>query len=152
MYAVAFPETLLLFDESGQVLERMGREALPASLRRIGTTPNGIVVAAARDAKFIANADLTTWQPTAVAVQWSQPQAPPSELREQLLHAERGPGLPADRVLLDLHSGRIFGAWGPWLMDGAAVAFVVLGITGLINWSRRRGMRAQRRATTDSEE
>ena len=40
-------------------------------------------------------------------------------------------------VLLDLHSGRIFGKFGPWLMDLFAICFLLLAMTGIIAWLRR---------------
>ena len=50
-------------------------------------------------------------------------------------------GLPLDRVLLDLHSGNLFGTWRPLAMDTAGVAMLVLVGTGLTTWvktGRRR--------------
>lgn len=35
-----------------------------------------------------------------------------------------------ERLLLDLHSGRLFGRFGPWLVDFLAVAVVVLAFSG----------------------
>ena len=46
--------------------------------------------------------------------------------------------LPIERLLLDLHSGRFFGRFGPWVMDAAAVLIVLLGVSGTWIWLRRR--------------
>jgi hypothetical protein len=47
------------------------------------------------------------------------------------------------RVILDLHSGRWFGDYGVWLMDAAAVALILLALSGLWIWlSRRRPKRS----------
>ena len=48
------------------------------------------------------------------------------------------PQLSLDRLLLDLHSGRLFGKTGVYLMDAAAIGLLLLSITGLIVWLRRR--------------
>ena len=45
--------------------------------------------------------------------------------------------LTFERVLLDLHSGRIFGRAGPLVMDAAAVLFIALALTGFWMWLRR---------------
>ncbi len=50
-----------------------------------------------------------------------------------------GRWLSAERILLDVHSGRILGRYGPWLMDGAAILLLILAATGLIGWFRGRG-------------
>ncbi|HET8730594.1 MAG TPA: PepSY-associated TM helix domain-containing protein [Moraxellaceae bacterium] len=43
-----------------------------------------------------------------------------------------------ERVLLDLHSGRLFGPWGVRLVDTMAILFAILAISGLIiSWRRR---------------
>ena len=52
--------------------------------------------------------------------------------------AEAGEGIPFDRILHDLHSGRFFGALGPWLMDVTGIALLWLVGTGLYNAWRRR--------------
>jgi uncharacterized iron-regulated membrane protein len=69
---------------------------------------------------------------------WSQAQTPAPQLRAALAQAWRGTGLSLERVLLDIHSGRILGAWGIWLVDAAAVLFLVLAASGVWLWSRRR--------------
>lgn len=52
------------------------------------------------------------------------------------------PPLSWDRVLLDLHTGRILGDWGIYVMDGAAIILLILTFTGMYNWYRspRRGV------------
>lgn len=46
--------------------------------------------------------------------------------------------LTMDRIILDLHTGRFFGEAGVWVMDIAAIAFIILSITGIVMWMRRR--------------
>lgn len=46
------------------------------------------------------------------------------------------PELTRERLLLDLHSGRILGPWGVWLVDGMAILFAVLAISGLVLFRR----------------
>ena len=134
---VALPEALVLLGSAGELIERMGAESLPGRIERIGTH-EGRLVAATPAGNRVADADLIAWQPTGAAPQWSAQQEPPAGLRERMLRGERGPGLSAERVLLDLHSGRIFGRWGPWLMDATAIVFVILAITGITCWWRSR--------------
>lgn len=59
-----------------------------------------------------------------------------------------GPGAPEpeaapaeldwERFLLDLHSGRLFGRGGVWLMDAMALLFITLAVSGLVMAARRR--------------
>jgi uncharacterized iron-regulated membrane protein len=55
-----------------------------------------------------------------------------------LRSAWRGTGLSLERVLLDLHSGRILGEAGVWLVDAAALLFLLLAGSGVWLWGRRR--------------
>ena len=59
------------------------------------------------------------------------------ELNRKILARYRGHGLPLERVLLDLHSGRILGKWGVWLIDVVAILLFVLAITGSWMWFQR---------------
>jgi hypothetical protein len=43
------------------------------------------------------------------------------------------------RVLTDIHSGRILGPVGPWLVDLFALVFLSLALSGLVIWFRRKG-------------
>ena len=50
----------------------------------------------------------------------------------------RNYSLLKSKVLLDLHSGRLFGSAGKWVMDFFALCFILLAITGMIVWWRRK--------------
>jgi uncharacterized iron-regulated membrane protein len=51
-------------------------------------------------------------------------------------------GLPLERVILDLHSGRIVGDWGVYVVDGAALLFLALVITGMWRRDDRLGVQS----------
>jgi len=53
----------------------------------------------------------------------------------------RGQDLTWERVMLDLHSGRLFGSFGYWLMNFSAVAFILLAGSGLWLWLSRERAR-----------
>ena len=63
------------------------------------------------------------------------PKVLPKEL--ELKNSYRGAGLPWSRLLLDIHTGRIFGSWEPYMIDGAAFSLLMLIGTGIYNWSGR---------------
>jgi uncharacterized iron-regulated membrane protein len=44
-----------------------------------------------------------------------------------------------ERLLLDLHSGKILARVGPVLMDAVGVTLIVLSLLGLSMWFRRNG-------------
>ena len=46
--------------------------------------------------------------------------------------------LNTERVVRDIHNGRILGPWGALLMDGMALAFMGMALTGAWMWWKRR--------------
>jgi hypothetical protein len=60
----------------------------------------------------------------AVANSVTEPNA--AELVQQVRQDYRSRSLNWERVVLDLHSGRLFGSLGPWIMDIAALLFLLI--------------------------
>ncbi|HSN52770.1 MAG TPA: PepSY-associated TM helix domain-containing protein, partial [Woeseiaceae bacterium] len=60
----------------------------------------------------------------------------------------RGRGVTVERVLDDLHSGRIFARAGTLVMDAVAVFMIVLSLSGFVLWLQRgrREAELERRA------
>jgi len=50
----------------------------------------------------------------------------------------RGKGLPGERVILDIHSGRILGYVGVLLVDFMAILFLLLAMSGIWMWYKYR--------------
>jgi hypothetical protein len=68
----------------------------------------------------------------------------PAEIKAEVLNRYAGRGLPASRILLDIHTGRFFGAIGTWIMALATILLILLSITGLIMWTKTDQRRAKR--------
>jgi len=47
-------------------------------------------------------------------------------------------GIDVERILLDAHSGRLFGRWGVWIIDFFALSFFVLALSGLVIYFKRK--------------
>ncbi|GGA64893.1 hypothetical protein GCM10011369_02860 [Neiella marina] len=86
---------------------------------------------------LIADPELSDWQlasepgelPLAVE---------PTDFRQIHLPSELSVGISLERLMLDLHSGRLFGPVGVVLMDLASVGLILLAISGCWLWLRRR--------------
>lgn len=70
-------------------------------------------------------------------LQWSSPSKPPKSEAVKVRKHFNGGDLTWERVLLDIHAGRFMGRMGPWFMDGVALLFIILSLTGLIVWLKR---------------
>ncbi|MBQ13009.1 MAG: hypothetical protein CMQ17_01195, partial [Gammaproteobacteria bacterium] len=62
----------------------------------------------------------------------------PEGLEAAIREHYRSTLLSVERLVLDLHSGRIFGAAGALLVDIMAVLFMLMAATGVWIWLRRR--------------
>lgn len=142
LLVAAAADELILLTPEGDVVERVAATGLPGRIAEIGRNEAGRVVIATDSGTFVADEALLGWEPTADSPAAAAVEPLPDEIEAETLAAYRGRGLPWERVILDLHSGRILGAWGPWLMDAAAVCLLFLAGTGFYNWLRlRRGRR-----------
>lgn len=50
----------------------------------------------------------------------------------------RPPSVPLSRVMLDLHTGKFFGLSGTVVTDIAAIALLLLVVSGVYNWIKRK--------------
>ena len=131
---------LLLFTREGELIEQLGPAAgIPGGIQAVGTDSTGrLLIKTARGA-YRTDENFIEWTTaTATDVTWSIPVTPGQELSSALRNAWRGTGLSLERVLLDLHSGRILGEAGVWLVDAAALLFLLLAGSGVWLWGRRR--------------
>lgn len=138
---VAVPDKLLVFNRAAALIERLdGTDGVPAGMRAIGVTASGALIVRAAHGDYTADLDRLDWrQVPAETATWATPAPVPAKLRKALEERYRGTGLSLERVILDLHSGRILGEWGVYVVDAAAILFLVLVATGLWMWARQRG-------------
>jgi len=142
---IGLRHAILLVNAAGELIERLDTTAvLPGGIQRIGQFGDRAVISGA-EGEFIADDSLTvfeTLQPDDTA-RWSGVSPVPESLRALLDTQYRGRGLTVERLLTDLHSGRIVPAIGVRFMDLVGVFLVVLSATGILLWARgsRNGKR-----------
>lgn len=127
---IASAEQIRLYDRQGRAIDSIGRDLLPATpIQRLGRHDQDIVVAAAGN--FYTSGDGVAWQKLVGEdkVQWSRPVAL-SEAQQQRLAPFFAPRLPLQRIVADLHSGRIFGHYGILATDLLAAILLVLAASG----------------------
>jgi hypothetical protein len=136
---VAFDGQLLLLNGYGSVIEHLsGSQGVPAGMRRIGITGSGDVIIRGTHGDYGVDLERLDWQEEDfIEAEWSSEITPPADLLVHLLQLYRGKGLTLERVLLDLHSGRIIGGWGVYIVDAAALLFFLLALSGAWMWFKR---------------
>jgi len=142
LYIAASGDEVLLLDHDGNLVERLPWESISeAPIEAIGLHLKKTVSVRSAGQVWLADADLLNWQRAEepiTSLDWSSSQVAPAELQKSITHLYRGEGLNLERVLLDLHSGRIFGSIGVLVYDLLALALGFLSISGLVLWFRGR--------------
>jgi hypothetical protein len=151
MLLAAIGNQLVLLTRTGELVERLDDSTgVPPGMQAIGISDNGTTVIRTAQGDYQADAGLMKWsRVSAMNIRWALPATLDKTSRQQLDNAWRGNGLPLERIMLDLHSGRILGQWGVYLMDAAAILFLLLSASGVWLWARRRASaRAHQRKIT----
>ena len=109
---VAVEGELLLLTPGGRLIERLaGIHGVPAGMQAVGLDRAGRLVVRASHGDYIVDEDFLAWRDVGTAeAQWSVATALPEGLYRKLAALYRGSGLSMERLLLDLHSGRLLGA------------------------------------------
>jgi hypothetical protein len=130
---------LTLFTHDGSLIESLSADnGLPEPIQAI-TISDGDIIVQGTQRRWKADRSFLSWQIFQVPVaSWVQPATAPFELIETVQNNNRERQINWERVLLDLHSGRLFGRLGPWLMDAAAIGLILLSSSGLWVWAQRR--------------
>lgn len=128
--------------KGGDLVESLDLSSLlPGDIERVGRNA-GRAILMSGDALFRSDVDITSFEPWSDGnpgvIEWSTEVQPDAAGLEALDVAWRGRGLTVERVLLDLHSGRIFAIPGRLILDIVAIGMILLSISGLILANSRR--------------
>lgn len=142
LIVVAGARELVLLDTAGRLVERAAWQgAQQGVIEAVGQSRQGYVLARSTGQLWVADADLLSWEPLTDALpapQWSLAVAGPENLQQVIARHYRGQALNFEHILLDLHSGRIFGRTGVLVYDLLALAIGFLAISGLWFWFKTR--------------
>ncbi|VAW58027.1 hypothetical protein MNBD_GAMMA11-2473 [hydrothermal vent metagenome] len=134
-------QDVLLLSPEGQLIDRYAMDHTlekQTEIEHIGLFQNQVIIKMMDQSLWQADEDIINWQVTGLKhIEWAAPVQLSSALEEQLLKQYRGEGLPLERIVLDIHSGRIFGIIGVYLMDIAALIMIFLSLSGLWMWWKR---------------
>ncbi len=144
LIALAWPDRVWLLTDTGQLAMSWDAStdlsrpvaAIAGDGERIWLrTPAGVMQ---------SDAGLVGWQAAAgESPGWAVAVSLPASLKEAIEPQYLGLSLSWERVMLDLHSGRLFGSAGVWVVDVAGLLFGLLAISGM--WVWWLGWRARRR-------
>ncbi len=137
------------FDDDGKLVETLGSTSLPSGvIQNVGRDQNQLLVlqltgetGVEKTVRFDSELIQAT-EEIVDGVEWSEEKSLSDTERDQVHQALISEGMPLDRLILDLHSGRFFGDVGKWLLTLFSLLLILVSISGLVvffrNQTRRR--------------
>lgn len=140
MTIVATNEALIYFTAEGELIEKVDNSQLPyESLSAVGLTARGEPVLIADNGSWAPDSEWLDFK----AHEGGSTVMPRAKVtldlatQNKILENFQGGGISLYRVMLDLHSGRLFGWPGRTLMDLSALAVILLVTSGIGGWLRK---------------
>ena len=139
LLVIATDRQLLLLTPAGELVERLdSASGVPAGILGVGLARGGELAVRTAHGDYLTDDTFSDWTVADSAdARWAATTTLTEPQRQSLNRAYRGNGLPLERVLLDIHSGRILGSAGIYVMDGAALLFLLLAMSGVWLWIKR---------------
>jgi len=136
-------DKILLLTHKGELIETInGYQGLPSPIKKLAFKPGTGLMLATADGNFKFDVDQLKLSPVAIQQQWVEKSELPFALKQEIVLNHRQSSLTWERVMLDLHSGRLFGSWGVYVVDVLAILLLALSLTGLVMWmvGRKRNL------------
>ena len=145
-YILAFNNHIDLRTDDLQLIERINSVmGLPGNINKIAYTEAGNIVIRNDSQTYISDLNLLSWMPTHDnEYPWITTSPLDSSQLELIKEDVRGPGISLEKLVLDIHTGRIFGTAGVIVMDIAVILFLILTISGWVSWYKRRELNKRR--------
>ncbi len=134
-------DQLLLLTAKGDVVERLSTAyGLPEDISAMGLAGEQLWLKTAEQS-FLADLHSLVFTPGAppADTRWANAVATPPALQETLVRNFLGSDVHWERLLLDLHSGRLFGTFGVYLVDLSAIILLLLALSGAWVWLTKPG-------------
>jgi len=138
---VAAGKSALLLTPDGELIERIDEgDDLPQGIIAVGLDAQKQPLVRAATGIYQPDRDWLRWVKSEPAkdITWVQPTVLSADLRERIRRHYLGNSLSVERVLLDIHSGRILKGAGTVVADALAILMLILTTTGVWTWLRRR--------------
>ena len=134
---VASQQQLSWLSPGGQLVDTLDKASgLPTPITRLGQVQQSLLLRTP-EGNWLSDEEYLSWTLTNESDQivWSEPDG---NTPEHLVLLTRSQHLNWERVLLDLHSGRLFGSWTIWFWDVIGLLIIAMLLSGLWLWQSKR--------------
>ncbi len=142
---VALSDTLLLIDSNNQLIETLSElDGVPNTISHIGIDEQRRVHLLANNETFVLTDELTLNAiPSNNDVNWARNNSVSTKDKDIIIARYQSQIISVETLILDIHSGRFFGAYGALFFDFVGTILLFLAFTGLIIWLRQRSKKNQ---------
>ncbi len=140
IYIVFLENEFLLLSENGELIDKVVKpESLPKDILALAVDEKNIYTKTTKGI-FYSNEALLNWHPEQNKLEtlWSKPQELSQNIKTAITNKYRSHIITWERFIQDVHSGRILQRLGKWLMDIVAFLFIVLAVSGIYMWGRKK--------------
>lgn len=132
---IACSQQIALITQKGKIIEQLTTTQLPpGNIQTIAKDQNELIIKT-EQGTYRYDENIITWKPTEPKnYNWTPTKQLPAKLKKQLTKNNPTPGKPLTDFLLNLHTLKIIGPAGKWLLDIIALALLILTLTGLLKW------------------
>ena len=137
---LASSNSLLVLNQDNELVDEISKlSGLPEKPLGIARTQNGNPVLRGVNTYWKSGKELSAWQPLqGPHPKWVAPIETPEQININIQEHARSNEINLERVMLDLHSGRLFGGWGENIMSLSAVLLLFLSVTGIVIWFQKK--------------
>lgn len=137
-FAVAHGFELTLLTTDGDMIESLSPgNGLPEAVHALAIIDGGTLIKGSHR-QWKTDESFLNWQVYDGRSDWVTATVAPGPIRQFAQDYNLKHQINWERFLLDLHSGRLLGRYGVWIMDAAAVGLLFLSCTGFWLWIQSR--------------
>ena len=136
---IAFQNEMVLLTQEGELIERITSAAeLPKNIQKLGVSQD-ILYLKTPDQLWQSSDQAQAWELSGSGFNnWSNEVVLSDQQTKQIEMYFSGKGVSLEQFFLDLHNGNIIKGFGKWLLDIIAIFLLLLSISGIWIWLKKR--------------
>jgi len=136
---IAFQNEMVLVTQEGELIERISSASeLPENIQKLGVSED-ILYLKTPDQLWQSSDQAQAWELSDSDFNdWSNEVVMSDQQTKQIEMYFSGKGVSLEQFFLDLHNGNIIKGFGKWLLDIIAIFLLLLSISGIWIWLKKR--------------
>ena len=139
MLVIAIENGLVLLTAEGELIEKLTTATgVPANIQKLGTL-NSLLLLKTSKQVWESSDEGQEWRVSDSNFnEWSNEVVMPDEKMQQIESYFLGKVVSLEQFFLDLHNGNIIKGFGKWLLDIIAIFLLLISISGVWIWLRKK--------------